>query len=187
MKKYLPIFLAAILPGIVMFGCILLLLTNTVSITNNGFAVDADQILYLGKDAKIVVIDNGQVVREISAKTSRGYRFTVVEGNTILLSNGSTVYTMDLEGNVLTKSTDEQSKLYNELQFQSKFTDVRGDTYTLSRPWGRLRITKDDTLIYQAPLLDSIVVIAMVLSGVVAAILGLFAAAIYHRQKAAEK
>ena len=140
MKRFCIMMVIAPLLGIVMLTCICMQVTQKVSLSINGFAVDSEGCLYVGKDFNIEVFNEDTLIRTISPKTTRGYKFTIIDGQTILLSTSSTVYTMDLLGNVLSEREDEGTKVYNELQWKRDFVDENGTRYTLESYWGRKRI-----------------------------------------------
>ena len=60
------------------------------------------------------------MIGSISPKTSRGYAFTIQKDDTILLSTASSIYTLDLSGNVIDKQEDVGTKTFNELQKAKK-------------------------------------------------------------------
>lgn len=171
MKKYYPFMAIGAVFGVVMFFCFFLRLSGQVSFSTNGFAADSEGQLYVGREGEIAVLKDGECVRTINPRTSRSYVFTITDEQTILLSTSSTVYTMDLSGEVLTEQTDEGTKVYNQLQHKKTFTDVHGAEYTMRSPWGRTGIYKDGVRIYEIPTLDYVVrilLIASVVGGLVA-------------------
>ena len=144
--------------GVIMWFCMGMIFSGTVSLSMNGFAVDKDGYLYVGKEKDIVVFNEGEIVRTISPKTSRGYQFTILSGEKILLSTSSVVYTMDLSGEILSKEEDVNTKIYNKLQREkSFFTAEDGTEYHTRSYWGRTQICKNNEVIYEMPLLDYIV------------------------------
>ena len=157
-----PLLFAPIL-GVVMMFCLGMIFSGTVSLSMNGFAIDKDGYLYVGKEKEIVVFNEGEIVRTISPKTSRGYQFTILNGEKILLSTSSVAYTMDLSGEVLSKEEDENTKIYNKLQREkSFFTAEDGTEYHSRLYWGRTQICQNDEVIYEMPLLDYIVRVLIV-------------------------
>jgi len=164
MKKYYSFMAIGVVFGVVMFFCFFLQLSGQVSFSTKGFAVDSEGQLYVGREGEIAVLKDGECVRTISPRTSRSYVFTITDEQTILLSTSSTVYTMDLSGNVLTEQPDEGTKVYNQLQHKKSFTDVHGAKYTMRSPWGRTSVYKDGVRIYEIPTLDYIVRILLIVS-----------------------
>lgn len=152
---------------IVWFICMGTILSNKVSLTMNGFAVDNTGRLYIGKGYGIEVYEGDTFLRKISPKTSRGYMFTIVDGDTIVVSTASFVYHMDLDGKVLAKEEDKGTKVYNELQRnKNSFIDENGLNYTLTRPFGRAQISDGEKVIYKMPTLDYTVLVTMALCSV---------------------
>ena len=164
--KSIIIFVAIVCP--IMFTCLFLIFTGTVTLFLHGFAVDSYGKLYLGKDSKIEVYDNSVLDYTISSMTSRGYAFTIQADDTILLSTSTIVYTLDLHGNVLNEEEDVDTKVINSLEKRKKiFYSSNGDKYILKSPWGRTEIVleRDDDIdiIYQMPILDYVVRIVMLI------------------------
>ena len=157
MKKCVPLMLFGAVLGMVVILCISMVTAGKVSLVMNGFAVDEDGLLYIGREREIVVLNDGEHTRTIDVPTSRTYKFTIVDGQTILLSTSTKLYTMDLFGNVLSENTDEGTKVYNQLQWKKTYIAQNGQKYTLDSHWGRMCIYKDDTAIYTMPLFDYIV------------------------------
>ncbi len=176
MKKYYLLIMLGAVAGIIMFTCIAMLISGKASIVINGFAVDVDNQLYVGKGKEIVVLKDGAVVRTIDPPTSRTYKFTIVDGKTILLSTSTKVYMMDLYGNIISESIDEGTKTYNRLQWKKIYMDERGSEYTLESRWGRTRILKEGVSIYEMPMRDYIVRILFITAFVAVFVLGIVAA-----------
>lgn len=171
-KYYLLMLLGAVI-GLVILFCLCMIVSGKVSLTINGFAVDVEGQLYLGQERRIVVYKDGRYVRTIRPKTSRTYKFTIIEGETLLLSTSTKVYTMDLLGNVLTEQNDEGTRVYNQLQAKKVFVDMNGVKYTRTAPIGRVCICRDDCPIYRMPMLDYIVKLILIASAI--ALLGVAA------------
>ena len=86
------------------------------------------------------------MVNRFNVPTSRGYVFTIRNGDEIVLSTFTNVYTMDLEGNILQKTEDTGGEIFNQIKHRKRmFTSEKGDEYKLSNPFGRIRITKNKT------------------------------------------
>lgn len=170
--KSLIIFAAIAAP--IMFACLLLLITGTVTLGFNGFGVDSYDKLYLGKNGKIEVYNNGVLENIINPRTSRGYIFTIQNNDTILLSTGSNIYTLDLDGNVISKEVDYRSRMYHDIKKMNKpYYSSKGDKYIMKHPWGWTEIAHEgeggSKIIYQLPFLDYVVRIALL-----ALIIGIF-------------
>ena len=133
--KLLFIYLAIAWP-IIMF-CLFNIVTDKVTITYDyGFCFDSEENLYLGKDDGINVISkDGELIRVISSRTSRGYEFTIYENN-ILLKTGSAFYTLDLYGEEILKTenpSEAEKKLFDKLFEYHKFTSSDGTVYKMTR------------------------------------------------------
>ena len=67
-----------------------------------------------------VYTTEGDILREISPKTSRGYSFNIEDGEMIFIDSGDKQYTLDLYGNYLNTVTDNYSKITNLDRFISE-------------------------------------------------------------------
>lgn len=155
--KLLIIYIAII--GPIFIGCLSMIVSGLVTLSLSGFAIDSSGRLYLGKDAAIEVYEGSTLKYKISPMTSRGYIFTIQSNDTILLSTASTVYTMNLNGEVLTQIEDIGTKTFNKLQKSWKtFTSSNGDEYIIQSNWGRTEIVSNNKnssiILYKVPLLD---------------------------------
>lgn len=158
--KILIIYLLFVFP--IVLTCLILIASGTVSPFYHGFAVDSSGILYIGKDAKIEKYLDGKMIGSISPQTSRGYAFTIKDDDTILLSTASNVYTLDLLGNVVDEKEDMGTSAYNELQNKKRtFITRYNKKYFMRSQLGRTMIISDQDIIYQMPVLDYIVKIAI--------------------------
>ena len=155
--KLLITYLAIAVP--VMAVCIFLIISGTVSLFLNGYGIDSSGNVYLGKDTKIEKYYNGAYVGTINPRTSRGYAFTVQSDDTLLLSTASTVYIMDLDGNILSQTDDVGTKIYNKLQSEKKeFFASDGSRYIQYSSFGRTIIAHEEgDIVYKMPLLDYVV------------------------------
>jgi len=162
-SRWLPIFAVSIF--VVMLFCLVLIIAGKVSLSISGFAVDHEERLYIGLGNEIRVYENGQIVRTISPQTSRAYRFTIQEDQTILLSTSTKVYTMDLEGNVLSCKEDPGADTYNQISYRRrKFVSQKGDVYRSVGILGWTGIVKNgEQIVYQTDALTVCVKILFVL------------------------
>ena len=153
--KMLVIYLIIVWP--IMLVCFLSMIAGHVSVIYNGFAIDSLDNLYVGKQTKIEKYYEGELIDTINPHSSRTYAFTI-QNDEIILSNTSAVYIMDLDGNVISKHEDFETKTFNELQHQKKFTTADGKTYFLKSSFGRKKVVSEDgNVIYNMPVKDYIV------------------------------
>ena len=153
--KMLVIYLIIVWPFLIFLG----ISTDAgyVSISYNGFAIDSLDNLYVGKENKIEKYYNDVLIGTIDPQTSRAYAFTIKD-DTILLSTTSTVYTLDLNGNIVSEREDYELETFNMLQHQKNFTAANGKTYFLKSSFGRKKIVSEDgNVIYNMPVKDYIV------------------------------
>lgn len=141
-----------------MFG-FTLINSNNVTLSYLGFGMDSTGILYVGKDSSIEKVKDGKVIETIDPPPARNYAFTIKKDDTILLSTASTVYTLDLSGNIISEAEDEGTWTFNKLQITRKFfASSDGEIYVVKHPFGRTTIrSSEGETIYQMPILDYIV------------------------------
>ena len=89
----------------ILFACLMMVITGTATLSISGFAVDSSDRLYVGMQKEICVYENGTIIDRLSPHTSRTYIFTITEDDTILLSTSTTIYVMDLKGNMMMMRT----------------------------------------------------------------------------------
>ncbi len=155
--KMLAIFLCLAFP--VMLFCSTSIATGKASVTMSGYAIDSSGNLYIGKEYEIQVYDSGILKYTINPQTSRAYVFTMDSNDRIILSTASTVYTMSLQGDVLSEIEDYGTSTYNKLASRKRFfTAANGDKYTLVSILGRFVILRNNReIIYKMPVLDYVV------------------------------
>ena len=169
------LYLRNIFKPVVLFVCIeipLLLIVfgflifGNVNFNLQGFAVDSNGLLYLGFNSKIQVIGDGVPIRSISAKTSKGYSFTIQSNDTILLCALNKVYTLDLQGNELSVKDDYTTNIFNEIYNEREtFKSNDGTIYRLKNILGYYYICSDNgDVIYKMPLLDFTIKIISIVS-----------------------
>ena len=173
-KKVVLFFVVAFsIITVIVLPCLLLIVTGAVSLDFCCFAVDSAGKLYVGKQSRIEVYDGGEMTDSFSAMTSRGYQFTILDDDTILLSTSTVVYSMDLEGNVLDSWRENASDVSNQLYYRrASFVSADGDTYRCRNPFGWKRIVKNgETVVYQITGLSYAVKMLLGLSAITFAIL----------------
>lgn len=153
--------------NILILNCALLLCFLGYANTDfNGFAVDSNNCLYIGKERRIEIYKNNYLINTINPPTSRAYIFSIQNDDTIILSTASVVYIMDLEGNIIRSYEDTYTQTYNSLKkTKNKFSTKDGEQYSVKHRFSRLEIVNSNNIqIYQMPLLDFIVRIVFVIS-----------------------
>lgn len=150
----------------ILFVCVFLIITNTVTLSIASYAVDHDDNLYVGTTGKIDVYEGDKQIAQLSALTSKSYVFTIKNG-TIQLADSVNVYTMDLSGNVIDERKDPGSETFYQIQRNSKsFVSSNGDRYCIQNRLGRTRIVKNDSeTVYQISVLSVVVKILLALCG----------------------
>lgn len=98
-KKLRRMILCMVIAGIAVMFCSVSAVTGKACLFYNGFAVDGDGNLYIGKDQAIEVLKpNGDVLRRIAPCTSRDYRFTMDADQTLWIDTGEYLYRTDRFG-----------------------------------------------------------------------------------------
>ena len=125
----------------------------------NGFAVDSAERLYIGKEGRIEVYDDGALQYTVSPRTDRAYAFTITDRDVLIVSTVEDVYEMDLTGQTVYREYEDPSfEIYKRLQGIDTFTSANGNTYTLKNQHLRYAFVKNDTqTVYVMPLYDFIV------------------------------
>ncbi len=147
-----------------MFIIMLLFIAGAITFSYTGFAVDAENRIYVGTDGRILVCEGGKVVRTVTTGTDRGYAFTIQDGDKIVLSTSTDILEMDLYGKVLRRWKDTDSEVFDRYRRNDRFCTPEGIEYNYKNHWGRTRIYSGGRLVYQMPLVDYILKIYFLLS-----------------------
>ena len=157
-SKLLVVYLLIVWPIIVLF--LLAKITGKINISYEGFAIDHNNDIYLGKDSTIEVLDyDGKVLRSISPYTSRGYKFTITPDNQIKISTGDYLYLTDLSGNLISKK-DISSYTDDDLLRENRYEFIASDGvhYIMKNHFLRPCIYRIDEM----PIFDYIVKLIMI-------------------------
>lgn len=139
----------------VLFLCLFLIYTNQAVIYYHGFAVDAEQNIYIGQDREIAVYsDSGQYLRSFSSMTSRDYSFYITDENIIVVLTGENCYQMDTSGQILSEQPVQTESKSTHRTVQSP----DGTEYIMKSPLLRTEIYRKDgaelVSVYRMPLPD---------------------------------
>lgn len=120
-----------------------------------GFSVDKEENLYIGMPSVVKVYSaEGEYLRSFSPKTSRGYNFTIKDGDTVFIDTGDKLYTLDLYGNVL----DVYEGDYSKIKYANKFTSESGNEYVARNNLLRTTVVSlsdgYETEVFKMPVLD---------------------------------
>jgi len=125
-------------------------------------AVDANENIYIGNTSYIQVYSpNGSELHRISARTSRGYYFTIYEER-IYLGTGGTIYILDLEGSEIERHDEYGENAFSTdflKDFRAKlFVDDEGTVYQIRNNLGRKAVVAgygtESEVILQMPMKD---------------------------------
>lgn len=130
MRKLQIISIIILFPLFLLILCTIL--PGVASITYNGFALDAESNLYLGKKGRVEVIDaEGTVIRTFHAKSFMHFDFTILDDE-IVMRVGTNLFWMDLQGNVIKEEL--KSERWKEILppgGETVFVDENGTKYTM--------------------------------------------------------
>jgi len=152
-----------ITPIIVLLGflSILLLACNKATLSLNGFGVDATGQVYVGRLYKIEVYQHGQKISELEIPHYRNWSFCIQPDSSVLLTDGSTIYTLKEDGSAQEQQKDTDGRLYRRLRQQKMIIGNDGNAYTIESPFLRTAIVNEEKeILYQVPLVDMFVKIA---------------------------
>lgn len=168
MKKQLKKLAAFAIPhSIVMIFCLIMIFSGLASPFINGFSLDNEGKLYVGEGRIIRVYQDGIQVDALDM-TVDTYVFTINSANELIVAYPSTVYRMDLAGNVLEKRDDPIAETYQQIRNGSKTViTTSGDEYRKVSEFGWSRIIKNGTEeVYRLSVLSFVVKLLLVLCGV---------------------
>ena len=98
-NKLRRMILCMVIAGSAVVFSVFSVITGKACTFYQGFAVDGDGNLYIGKTQVIEVLKpNGDVLRRIDPCTSRGYRFTMDADQTLWIDTGGYLYRTDRVG-----------------------------------------------------------------------------------------
>ena len=125
-----------------------------------GFAVDGDGNLYIGKTQVIEVLKpNGDVLRRIDPCTSRGYRFTMDADQTLWIDTGGYLYRTDRFGARIESREIHGDGLSVSVLYE--YVSADGTAYRMKNRFLRPCIVRmeepEDVAIYKMPVFDSAV------------------------------
>lgn len=169
-----------------------LVISGNVHLFVHNFAIDAYGKLYLGLERKIDVFFKGEYQYTVNPLTNRGYNFTIIEGDKILLSTGTKIFELDLDGTPINQVDAEPyilNKIPSTIQESFRFVDVNQNVYHLKSFFGRYKIVKDtdsgQEVLYQMPLFDFLIKLLLYLT--VISFIGTFISAYRDKRRATEK
>ncbi len=154
----LTIFIAiACISALMCLICMGCLLTKSVELSVDCFAVDSTGKLYVGSNGRICVYDNRKCLyvideyRGIGDLPVKGAIFTITSDDMITMVTGGYVVTMDLMGNVQEMKEDNASSVRGKMERKKNtFVSQNGDIYTKQNVLGRTCIQKNgDETVYQ--------------------------------------
>ena len=157
----------AIPHSVIIIFCLIMIFTGLASPFINSFALDKDGRLYVGEGKTLRVFQDGAQVYRIAMPTNT-YAFEINSANELIVAYPSTVYRMDLEGNVLEKQDDPVSETLQKIEKSGKkVTTASGDEYRKVSEFGWTRIIKNGTEeVYRLSILSFAVKMLLVLCGV---------------------
>ena len=178
-KKLRRTVLCMAIAGIAVIFCFVSAVTGKACLFYNGFAVDSDGNMYIGKDHVIEVLKpDGDVLRRIDPCTSRGYRFTMDADQTLWIDTGGYLYRTDRFGARIESREIHGDGLSVSVLYE--YVSADGTAYRMKNRFLRPCIVRteepEDVAIYKMPVFDCTVRLLLIF-GVPAflAAVGLFA------------
>ena len=162
----------ACISGLILVFCFGCMLTNSVELSVDCFAVDSAGKLFVGSNGQIRVYENAQLKYVISEYKGvgdvpvKGAIFTIESNDMITMVTGRHIILMDLMGNVQEVKKTDTSSIYSEMQgSKNRFMTQSGDVYTMHNVLGRTCIQKNSSeLVYQISAFSLLVKVLLVLS-----------------------
>lgn len=138
------------LPYTVLILCIILIVTGVVSPFVACYSVDSSDRLYIQDDGFIKIYDNGSIIGQIDAPTSRDYRFAI-ENDTIILATPVKVHIMKLDGSEIETYYEPGANTFVKIDSPTKeLACDNGDVYSLKGRFLLSRIIKNNQdVVYQ--------------------------------------
>ena len=159
-KKLRRMILCMVIAGIAVMFCSVSAVTGKACLFYNGFAVDGDGNLHIGKTQVIEVLKpNGDVLRRIDPCTSRGYRFTMDADQTLWIDTGGYLYRTDRFGTRIESREIHGDGLSVSVLYE--YVSADGTAYRMKNRFLRPCIVRmeeqEDVVIYKMPVFDSAV------------------------------
>lgn len=162
-----PMLLLLILSSVAVAVCVFFQCSGKISTGFHGFGVDSKENIYVGKDQKIDVYYDQQLLYSFSFN-ARAYKLAIQDDLVLLAAPEQTTY-MDLYGNQL-KAIVDNGTLYRSMpQHPKEFVSSTGKHYLLKN--GLIKSTilceEDGTVLYTTPLPEQIMQIVFPISIIV--------------------
>lgn len=151
----------AVLSSKVMLGTfafllvMLFVLSSIVGNTKiNGFDIDSEGRLYIGRSHQIEVYKGNKLVNTIPIPNFRNWSFKISNQGHFYISDISTVYEIDESGQIVSEYEDVQSCAYKEM-YKRKYIDAGDAQIRKTAPFGWTRIVNEDgDCLYKIPALN---------------------------------
>lgn len=181
-KLYVSLFIVCF----VKFILFILIFLGIVCIDYEGFAVDKEDNLYIGMPSIINVYSpEGDILRSFSPKTSRGYSFTIEDGETVFIDSGDKQYTLDLYG-VFLKTVTGNYPIVTDLD---RFISESGNEYIVHNHMFRttVSVVEDgfEHIVFKMPLRDYTVKLLDTISDFI--LFGLIAILVFKKRRLKNK
>ena len=146
MNKYMKqLALFSVFHSCVILFCLLMIFLGLASPFINGFAVDAQENLYIGEGKTIRIYHDRALVGKIILKGTT-YAFVVDSTNELIVAYPAAVHRMDAKGNILEIWEDPVAETFQKFRNAGKLaTTPVGDEYRMIGKLGWTRIVKNGT------------------------------------------
>ena len=156
-NKLRRMILCMVIAGSAVVFSVFSVITGKACAFYQGFAVDGDGNLYIGKTQVIEVLKpNGDVLRRIDPCTSRGYRFTMDADQTLWIDTGGYLYRTDRFGARIESREIHGDGLSVSVLYE--YVSADGTAYRMKNRFLRPRIVRingtEGVVIYKMPAFD---------------------------------
>ena len=149
----------SLIAGPIWFISMLSVMTDTITIKYDGFALDSNGLLYVGEAKGIAVYDDGEFVKTVYRMDALVWAFTIHDDK-LYISTAKTIMVMDLSGNIIEIIDDSEAKAGDRLYGQRNVFVTDDASYIATNRFGYYKIAKhnngESETIFQMPQLDII-------------------------------
>ena len=140
---------------------------GVINFTFCGFALDSNDLLYIGKSNKIDVYDNGKYVNTVF-EYDGGYFFTIQDEKLYIAASRDVIAVRDLTGKLI-EIIDDSAHIEAKRLEKQKNVFLKDDAeYRATNTMGYYKITKlsngESEVIFRKPLIDYICGVILLLS-----------------------
>ncbi len=167
-RRLKPMLLLLILSGVAVAVCVFFQCSGKISTGFHGFGVDSEENIYVGKDQRIEVYCDQQLLYSFPFN-ARAYILAIQDDHVLLATPEQATY-MDFKGNQL-KSVEDNGTLYRSMpQHSNQFVSSCGKHYLLKTGLikkNTILCEEDGTVLYTTSLPEQIMQFVFTISVIV--------------------